>query len=193
MVIVKLTGGMGNQLFQYAMGRAMANRHTVPLKLDRYFLDNQHDRQPFARRDYALDLFTIEAKRASEAEVSQYVPLAAYRPRFRLERYGQRLVQRVGQAVNPDYITEKNADAYTPELLESSPTHCYLDGYWQSEKYFITIRDELRAELCFSQSLSGEAAALAETIETCEAVCVHVRRTDFLTDSATNYADPYRH
>ena len=83
-MIVKLTGGMGNQLFQYAMGRALASRYDVPLKLDRYFLAHQRPNQPFARRAYALDLFSIEAERASIAEVSQYVPLVAYQPRFRL-------------------------------------------------------------------------------------------------------------
>jgi len=183
MVIVKLTGGMGNQLFQYAMGRAVANRHNVPLKLDRHFLDNQPNNQPFARRNYALDMFTINAGRASAAEVSRYVPLAAYRPRLRRQRYGQRLIQRVVQALNPHYITEENADAYNPNSLSNAPAHCYLDGYWQSEKYVDSIRDELRAELNFVRPLTGKAAALADVIHSCQAVCIHVRRTDFLTDS----------
>ena len=92
-------------------------------------------------------------------------------------------MQRVGQVMNPRYITEKNADAYDPAVLANAPAHCYIDGYWQSEKYIAAIEDELRTELSFARPMPDCARQIVAKIDACEAVCVHIRRTDFLTDS----------
>ena len=130
MVIVKLTGGLGNQLFQYAFGRALAEQHGVALKVDRYFLDNQRPEQGFAVRAYALDLFAMSPQRASASEVARYVPLVTYQPRFRWEWYAQRLVQRVSQRFNPRYGIERDGATYEPAALTTLPADCYLAGYW---------------------------------------------------------------
>ena len=190
MVIVRLTGGLGNQLFQYAFGRALAEQHGVTLKVDRYFLDNQRPEQGFAVRPYALDLFAVSPERASEPEVARYVPLVTYQPRFRWERYAQRLVQRVSQYLNPGYIIETTAAVRDPAALTAPPTHCYLAGYWQSERYFAHIGELLRSELRFRRPLEGRAAALGNYIASLESVCIHVRRTDFLTDSRQTTLTP---
>lgn len=182
MIIVRLAGGLGNQLFQYAFGRALAHRHGVPLKVDRHLLDQQPYWSSMTPRAYSLDLFRASIESACSAEIARYVPFVNCHPESRLGWYAQRLVRKAGQLINPRYIIEKDATTFDEALLATAPPVCYVAGYWQSERYFDSIRDRLRSELRFANPLTGQAAKLAAEMQTVEAVCVHVRRTDFLTD-----------
>ncbi|GAB3894501.1 alpha-1,2-fucosyltransferase [Spirosoma agri] len=182
MIIVRLAGGLGNQLFQYAFGRALAHRHNVPLKLDLHVLEGRNYDQTMTARAYALDLFGLPVPFATPAEVAPYVPFVTKPSTFLPAQYGHRLLRKVSRSLNPRYVVEKDAARFDAGVLLTAPSHCYVAGYWQSERYFLPIQQELRSELRVVTPLTGPAIALAEHINTVEAVCVHVRRTDFLTD-----------
>src|SRR5687768_12026357 len=71
MIVVKLMGGMGNQLFQYALGRSLALDHHTEFKMDTGFLLNRTDREPgFVFRDYDLGIFNIQESFATQEEVN---------------------------------------------------------------------------------------------------------------------------
>lgn len=182
MIVVRLAGGLGNQLFQYAFGRALAHRHNVPLKLDQHWFDAPRYGQQTTQRSYALDLFDLPVQLATSADVAQYVPFLTQRPQSWPGQYAQRFVQKVSRVINARYIQENDPNWFDPGMLTTAPADCYVAGYWQSERYFRHIQSLLRAELRFAAPLSGRALALATYMQTVEAVCVHVRRTDFLTD-----------
>ena len=61
MIIVKLMGGMGNQMFQYALGRSISLRYNKELKLDLSFLEDTNRNEDFVMRDFDLDIFNIHA------------------------------------------------------------------------------------------------------------------------------------
>jgi hypothetical protein len=71
-------------------------------------------------------------------------------------------------------------------LLRAAGGVGYLIGYWQSERYFLGIRDVLGAELEVQEAPTGANLRLLERIRSCDAVSLHVRRGDYVADPRTN-------
>ena len=170
-VIVQLNGGLGNQLFQYAAGRAVAYRAGVPLKLD----VSAFDRDP--GRKYRLGHFNVAAALASQEEVEcmtrpQYKGLAG-RMLLMAERFKLRHT--------PIVLTERSG-RFDPQVLRARG-RVYLAGYWQSEKYFAEIGPLLRRELTWKQPPDRGNADMLRLIQGCESVSVHVRRGDYASDA----------
>jgi hypothetical protein len=167
-VIAALRHGLGNQMFQYAMGRALAERLGVPLKLDLTECKN-HPTRPFA-----LGGFRVPVVEATRDEICALRPEASPLRR-RIERTGL-LRPRTSERV----FQESRFYHFDPRVLElEAPV--YVDGFWQSARYFETLRPRLAQEFVPRERATGAAAALLERIEAVEAVCVHVRRGDYLT------------
>ncbi len=74
MIIVALFGGLGNQLFQYACGTAVAERLGVELQLDTRILTEQKQDINATLRDFELSVFNIKASLADKKELEKYVP-----------------------------------------------------------------------------------------------------------------------
>lgn len=158
-VIVRLQGGLGNQLFQYAFGRALAIRSEAPLVLDTF---SGFQRDPY-RRSYSLAPFAIEADILPQ---SQAFLSAIRRYRYRLARAASCLAP-LGQR---RYVREHAPACWDPAvsaLLVRRRT--YFDGYWQHEGYFRNIRDRLLAELTL------RSPPAADHIAGRQAVAIHVR------------------
>lgn len=157
---VRLLGGLGNQMFQYAAGRALAERTGTRLRLDATFIAIE------AHRRYALDDLQIKAK---------------------VVRRPQRTVQQLeDRAIDDEYIARRfkatrvsEIDSLFRDELADAPANPYLTGYWQSERYFESIFESIRAE--FQLRRWGAEAKLAEArIKQAEnSVAVHVRRGDY--------------
>jgi hypothetical protein len=62
----------------------------------------------------------------------------------------------------------------------------YLEGYWQSEKYFADIGEQLRNELTLKAPPDAQNAETIAAIENCNAVCLHVRRGDYVAEPDIN-------
>lgn len=182
MVILSVAGGLGNQMFQYAMGRHLAHRKGVELKLDLSQFESGGDRRPRGlegfRRKFSLNHFGIVASEASKTEI------AAVRDRFFPRSIQSSIVWRA-RRVAPrllwpaTHIREKSY-RFDPEMLRL-PSHVYLQGYWQSEKYFSDIADIIRRDLTFKDA--GIAAYANQYVDRLRAlggpvVSLHVRRGD---------------
>jgi hypothetical protein len=163
MVIVKLYGGLGNQLFQYALGRKIAAKNSAALKLD-VLTGFEND---FYRRKYCLAYFNIQERFASLEEVT-----ALTRPRM-AERVRAKLLRRQPRAART-YIRERHFhfDSHVLNL----PDGIYLDGYWQSEKYFIDIQEIIRKEFTVKTALTDMNLKIAKDIIKTNSICIHVRR-----------------
>jgi len=162
-VISRLHGGLGNQLFQYAAGRAVALRTGAELLLDtRQFTKTS----PF---QYDLGHFSIEARVASEAEL----PPAKNRP---VAYAWWRMFGR-----SPRFVREQQL-GYNERIATIGPD-CYLHGYFQSQRYFADIAPTLWSDLAFKDAISGDNARMAERIGSAPSVSMHIRRGDYVTNA----------
>ena len=175
MIIVKLMGGLGNQMFQYAAARRLALRHDVPLKLDLSFLEG--DQNGNTPRRFALDCFAINAGKASRREVVLMSGQAATRPETFLARVSRKICHYT------DY--RERFFRFDPKVL-CLPDNTYLEGYWQSEQYYTDYAETIRREFMVKQPLLGRNRELADEIRSVNAVSVHIRRGDYVTDLGTN-------
>lgn len=173
MVVVRLIGGLGNQFFQYAVGRHLAEIHRTVLKIDISGFEAYKD------REYSLWPFNIQEHLASPDEVAALT----VRKQGIMESVVTRVLRRPSEPA-PTHIREKHFH-FDPDIL-NLPDSVYLDGYWQSEKYFADIADIIRQEFTVKTPQKGKDKDLAELMASCESVSLHIRRGDFVSDSHTN-------
>jgi hypothetical protein len=174
MIIVKLHGGLGNQMFQYAFGRALSIHRNEDLKFDISSFPDPNNRK------YCLDKLGLQLQFASADE--------CYRAQYALQPLYWRLICRFFNKPCPPirksagYFEEKGF-AFNPSVFTSSIT--YASGYWQCEKYWAGYEDVIRREFSFNIAMSEKTLELAEKISGCKSVSVHFRRGDYVDNSAT--------
>lgn len=177
MIIVNLIGGLGNQMFQYATGRALSLRLSQSLRLDISGFDGYGLHQGFE----LSRVFACNPEIATDEDIRDLLGWRASRiarkllllPAFRWLQ-GDRLV------VEPHFH-------YWPEITGLS-RNFYLAGYWQSEKYFCDATESIRADFTFRPPLSKQNAELARRIGQTTAVSLHVRRGDYVSNAKANAA-----
>jgi len=166
-VIVRLKGGVGNQLFEYAAARRLALKNEASLVIDSvtgFARDIQY------RREYALDRFQIGGRLATPAERLE--------PFERWRRALVKLRARRRPFVARKYVEQERLD-FDPRLLEYRVAGTvYLDGYWQSEGYFKDVSAEIRKDLEIKAPQDATNQELAKRIRGCESVGIHVRWFD---------------
>src|SRR5262245_59875244 len=167
MILTRISGGLGNQMFQYAAGRRLALARGTELLLDLSPLDDP--RVP-TRRCYELGAYPIRATIANAAEREA---IASRRDSLAARIARRACGGRRGAA------TERHF-RFDPEVLDLPDGSC-LQGYWQSERYFADVADDVRRELTLERPATGRNAELLERIDACNAVSVHVRRGDYVT------------
>jgi hypothetical protein len=172
MIIVKLMGGLGNQMFQYAAGRCLSHLHKTELKLDLSYL-NADPANKYTKRNYALDVFNINADVATEADLKRFHPLERGKITRTLMRKLPILYSKV--------IANESGHNFMKEFY-SFPKDVYLNGFWQSEYYFEPVEELLRKEFTLKQNLIGENLLLADQIDNCNSVSLHVRRGDYISN-----------
>jgi hypothetical protein len=173
MVITKLAGGLGNQMFQYAAGRRLAHTWDTTLKLDISGFEKDD------LRTYDLGVFNIQAVLATPAESA----ILTGRKRNVGTRLLSRLLRRPPPPA-PGHVRKKNLQ-FDPAVL-NLPDNVYLDGYWQSERYFADIDAVIRQEFTVKTAQQGQNKAMAELISAAEAVSLHVRRGDYVSAPVAN-------
>lgn len=171
MIIVQLKGGLGNQMFQYAAGRRLACLHNVSLKLDLSWLDKE---QPgVTTRPYALGPFSIEAEAATDKEIAKL-----WEPKYDGVR---RIINVINPLYRPTHIREQQF--HFDSAILGLPDNIYLDGYWQSEKYFRDIAPVIRRDFTVRAEADGPNREVAAVINGCNAVSIHFRRGDYTTNT----------
>jgi hypothetical protein len=163
MKIVKIYGGLGNQMFQYAFARSLAASCRDELRIDSTALrgDRLHNGYELER------VFGIDMPEAPEREVDRL----SVRPKGFLSRARRKYLTKRTHIIDRKY-------GYQPELL-ARDGEAYFEGYWQSEKYFAGSADEIRRRFAFKNPLSARNLALLEELPR-PIASLHVRRGDYL-------------
>lgn len=172
MIIVRLIGGLGNQFFQYAVGRYLAEKHNTDLKIDILGFET------YKLHKYSLFPFNIKEDVATAEEVSVFTQ---HKQGF-INGVFTKLFCRSARSPS-SHVQEKHFH-FDHEILNLSD-NVYLDGYWQSEKYFIGIEDIIRREFTVKNRQNGKDKELAKIITSCEAVSLHIRRADYVSNANT--------
>ena len=182
MIITQITGGLGNQFFQYAMARRLAEHHGAELLLDTsiYGLNGELRPQDLAAFNRSLGLFRFRIK----ARVALPNEIAQLRDDFYRANTRDRVIRKV-RLLWPNFLRNRSHIVeqkyrFQPEAL-TWPDNVYLQGFWQSPKYFEDIAPLIRQELQPTDTSIVESAR--ESIEKLKARCskvvsLHVRRGD---------------
>lgn len=170
MILVKLQGGLGNQMFQYACGKMLATKYGVSLTLDLEFLLDRTPRENFVYRNYDLDIFTIKP------------PIISVEEKKKIFQKPLNFIQRFTKNKYNTFVEKQfNFD----EAVMNIGPYTYLDGYFQSEKYFIHIKDEIKKVFTFKQGFSELEKNLYQEIKSKNAICVNFRRADYVDIQAS--------
>lgn len=172
MIIVRICGGLGNQMFQYAIAKSLALKNNDIFKLDLSFFQRQ------SLRKYELNSFNIEENIASKEECEKLRGK---------ERFFDKMLKKLKlPLVRPEtYVQEKQKTLFEENFSQLSGD-LYLDGYWQNEKYFSDIRGELLVDFIPAKNLSNEYQIYFTAIVNSKSVSLHVRRGDYINDAHTN-------
>ena len=167
-VIIKLQGGLGNQMFQYAAARGLVNG-VGRIGLDTSFLlEHSSDTEHFTAREFELGIFrNLRVYSATAHKLSLFKSQTIF---YKLLRAFQRR--------KPIYVKQPDAN-YMP-LPDSQQYQIFLEGYFQSAKYFEYIREQLLNEFEFPAMDDENKALQADICNTINAVSIHIRRGDYV-------------
>jgi len=175
-IVVKLMGGMGNQLFQYAAGRALALKYQTELKIDVSFL-NADPKNEYTKREFELNKFNTTFLIASPKDIATF--------------YKKSLFDKFISAFFPNSIFKKNIFnqndfGFMEDFFTSSSKRTYLNGYWQSEKYFNSIREILLKDLVIKKEMTEACNLMKTQIQNSNSVSLHIRRGDYVSNKNAN-------
>lgn len=180
MKIVNITGGLGNQMFQYAFAMALKDRYPD----EKVFIDIQHYNTLFFKKYKGINLhngFEInEIFPNAELPIARPVDLmrlSYWIPNYVLSRLGRKLLPWRRTEYVSSYASNYSYDKNAFERKGS----CYYEGYWQCVRYYKKIKDKIID--VFSHPTPDEYnLKLTKQIEKCNSVGIHVRRGDYLNE-----------
>lgn len=176
MIIVKLQGGLGNQMFQYAAGKSLALQQNCNLFLDiSTLMETSSVKQDgFTPREYELGIFNLKEGIASDIMLESFFP----------QSIKNKISKKLGLGYRKKY-TESSLVYDNLFFKQKSPL--LLCGYWQSEKYFSNKSAIIRTDFQFPTIDSSDPNyILLEQIQESISVSIHVRHGDFIQDKVTN-------
>jgi hypothetical protein len=186
MIIIKLNGGLGNQLFQYALGRNLSIKLATELKLDTSSLGVDWGHHHTVRY-YGLEPFNIHATIATDSDLRN---IGVFGGKLALKtlstdsrsyfirpfrQIARRWVARKSLAERP-YVLEPHF-YFSPEVM-SVKDGTYLEGFWQTEKYFKDIRPIILKDFTLKNGFSPAGQAFADEMNRTESIALHIRRGD---------------
>ena len=162
MIIVKLQGGLGNQLFQYSFGKKLSILNNCDLKFDCSLFLNNHE-----IRNIEIENFNVEFKIANKSDIKI--------------ANNKNIFQKLGIISKTQYIKQTKLE-FDTSIKQKTADNLYVDGYWQTEKYFDDIKVKLIKEFTFKNKLelNDKFKNDIEKIQNSESVSIHIRRGDYI-------------
>lgn len=165
MLIIQLTGGLGNQMFQYAAAKAQALRVGTELYLDKtHFFTTPTGKKNL--RQYELNCFAVneQFKQPAFHWIKKFFKV---------------------QNVYPGLTTYREPHVHVDHTFFEIKDNTYIEGFFQSEQYFKSAEELIRKEYTFRNPPTGKNAELLKKINTVNAVSIHVRRGDYVNNPET--------
>lgn len=170
MKIVKIIGGLGNQMFQFALYEALHKQFPYErILLDLHCFNGYHKHRGFE----IPKIFDVTYEEADWKEVAK---LAYPYPNFQSWRIGSRILP-----IRKTMLQEKADYAFEPTAL-TREGDTYFDGYWQHEDYFIRIRENILKTFAFPAFEDRRNQETASLITEKNSCAIHIRRGDYVKD-----------
>lgn len=163
-IVMRLFGGLGNQLFQYAFLFALSRQGgKARLEASSY----EHDDKRVCELHHFRVSLPIEGGPPPWAFRKSRIP-ACLRSLFAAPKY--------------PHFREEKRHGFDPGLAAPPRCHTYFKGYFQTEQYFLHCREQLCREFRLKTPLTQENARVLEDIRSCCSISLHIRRTDYLSN-----------
>lgn len=186
MIILDVMCGMGNQMFQYAYARALQEKYGGKLYLSTVTAKRMKD-----GREYALNNCRLNESVRVLPKTVQYIFDLYFKIKMKLMGQAYKSLEPKQKyqemAKHGIYTTSKVFRYY--EIPHSNKRIKYINGWWQSEKYFHDIAENIRQELKIVKPPTAQNECLMKEIASRESVCVHVRRGDYISEKFSSELD----
>lgn len=177
MIITRLMGGLGNQMFQYAIGLVLSkNINTEFVVDDSILIDRKNLNSNSVLRELDLDVFKLDYDSNFKGKVTYH------------NSWFLRNINKFIPYEFKSYLVEKHFH-YDKKIKQLRNENIILEGYWQSFKYFDLYKSEILKSFTFKDEFIDKSDSLLYAIESTNSVCLNVRRGDFLTDSLLGFKD----
>lgn len=163
MIIISIHGGLGNQMFQYALGRSLSLAHKLPFKIDSSYLRSENQ----SKRTLRIHKFNINIEEATEKEIAMY------------KGYLRKIIHRFLPFSKKKTILEELPD-FDKKILDKKSG--YFFGHWNSEKYFLKYKKVIITDFKLKNPFGLIAMDIFDNI--CgeqNSVSVHIRRGDYVS------------
>ncbi|MCH2232321.1 MAG: alpha-1,2-fucosyltransferase [Crocinitomicaceae bacterium] len=175
MIYVKIHGGLGNQMFQYAAAKSLALKKNVKLGIDLGVFDQQLESQKYTQRKFELgDVFSLNG----------YEMIRAIDYNFIIGQERSIISKLKAKFLSTTSFFEKSLE-FNSELFENSAAS-YIEGYFQSPKYFEDNWSELKEEFSFRLNPSEKSLEFENMLQNGKYIAMHVRRGDYVNKSHVN-------
>ena len=166
-MIIRITGGIGNQMFQYAL----------KLKLDSILNQNCESDTHFYQKSSVHNGFELNKVFGIQAAIYDG-PVRSLADQFPIL---YKMCFRLGiRSLKTAHRLTEIRTCFRPDVLTLHEKSTYIDGYWQSEEYFQDIEDKVRRSFQFSAFIEQENLQLEQIIKERQSVSLHVRRGDYI-------------
>jgi len=168
MIIVKIIGGLGNQMFQYAYAKSLEQKgYEVKIDISAFKTYKLHD-------GYQLNKYNIDLKKSTEEEKNKYYSNTIF----------SKILRKIG--VESSKAIKEKSLLYDETFLNIEDDN-YIEGYFQSEQYFKNIRDILIEQFTIKQEVSNYTKEINNKIALSKNSCsIHIRRGDFVNTTNIN-------
>lgn len=170
MIIVKLWGGIGNQLFQYSFGKYLSKYLNTEVKYD---IQTIQKAKNFTKRSLGILDFNIHIEIASKEDNGKL----KYFSKGIFARIERKLSQKLPFLFKTYFVESELHSRIDKSNIKDN---CYYDGYWQSYHYLNQIESIISTEIILRYPLSKNCQSLISAIKNTESISIHIRRGDYI-------------
>jgi len=174
-IIIKLQGGLGNQMFLWAFGKALSRKKGADVYFDDYEYCLNNPYRELELNKFKLNLLTKQPERKKQKLkkiLRELVPTKKLKNKIDVEP----------RLVVENHIYEETTFCFEEKLFNIQPP-AYLEGSFQSEKYFIGVEDEIRQGFELNIPLNNANSEMLEKIKSSNSISLHIRRGDYLKEA----------
>lgn len=176
MIVVRLAGGMGNQLFQYAFYRALSLKYNLPIFLDTRVYNRNIIRNGYTFRTFDLELFNTTYRNIDD-EIIKDIPI------FKSIKQSIKSILYKNLNIPIKYGNYYIYDESNYNKFKFNPeNNYYLDGYWQNIEYFKNYENIISQEITFKEIPPNNILELGDKFSSTDTVAIQIRKTDYVTN-----------